>query len=75
MTKTELLLQDLKKQRRAVQNQIVNLEQEHLFTFLPSEVKDSLIESYIVTEQALQDGIYLLEVIVESMKINQGLGL
>ena len=75
MTKTELLLQDLKKQRRAVYNQIVNLEQEHLFTYLPSEVKDSLIESYIATEQALQDGIYLLEVIVESMKINQGLGI
>lgn len=73
--KTELALRDLKKQHRAVQNQIVFLERDHLFTYLPSEVKDSLIESYIATEQALQDGIHLLEVIVESIKINQGLGI
>ena len=75
MTKTELLLQDLKKQRQAVYNQIVNLEQEHLFTFLPMEVKDSIIETYLVTEEVLADGIQKLEEIVQSMKVNEGLGL
>ena len=68
MTKTELLLQDLKKQRRAVQNQIVNLEQDHLFTFLPLEVKDSIIETYLVTEEVLQDGIQKLEELVQAME-------
>ena len=75
MTKTELLLQDLKKQRQAVYNQIVNLEQDHLFTFLPLEVKDSIIETYLVTEEVLADGIQKLEEIVQSMKVNEGLGL
>lgn len=75
MTKTELLLQDLKKQRQAVYNQIVNLEQDHLFTFLPLEVKDSIIETYLVTVEVLEDGIQKLEEIVQSMKVNEGLGL
>lgn len=75
MTKTELLLQDLKKQRQAVYNQIVNLEQEHLFTFLPMEVKDSIIETYLTTVEVLEDGIQKLEEIVQSMKVNEGLGL
>ena len=74
-TKTELLLQDLKKQRRAVQNQIINLEQDHLFSFLPLEVKDSIIETYLVTEEVLQDGIQKLEELVQAMKINEGLGI
>lgn len=75
MTKTELLLQDLKKQRQAVYNQIVNLEQDHLFTFLPLEVKDSIIETYLTTVEVLEDGIQKLEEIVQSMKVNEGLGL
>jgi hypothetical protein len=75
MTKTELLLQDLKKQRQAVYNQIVNLEQDHLFTFLPLEVKDSIIETYLVTEEVLADGIQKLEELVQVMKVNEGLGI
>jgi hypothetical protein len=75
MTKTELLLQDLKKQRQAVYNQIVNLEQDHLFTFLPLEVKDSIIETYLVTEEVLADGIQKLGELVQVMKVNEGLGI
>ena len=75
MTKTELLLQDLKKQRQAVYNQIVNLEQDHLFTFLPLEVKDSIIETYLVTEEVLADGIQKLEELVQVMKVSEGLGI
>jgi hypothetical protein len=73
--KTELALQGLKKQRQAVYNQIVNLEQDHLFTYLPLEIKDSIIEAYLATEEALADGIQKLEEIVQLMKVNEGLGL
>lgn len=75
MTKAELVLQDLKKQRRAAHNQIVNLEQDHLFTSLPLEVKDLVIETYIIMEETLEDSIQKLEELVQSMKINEGLGL
>jgi hypothetical protein len=73
--KTELALQGLKKQRQAIYNQIVSLEQDHLFTYLPLEVKDSIIEAYLATEEALADGIQKLEEIVQLMKVNEGLGL
>lgn len=73
--KTELALQSLKKQRQAIYNQIVGLEQDHLFTYLPLETKDSIIEAYLRTEEVLADEIQKLEGLVQSMKINQGLGL
>lgn len=73
--RTELALQSLKKQRQAIYNQIVSLEQDHLFTYLPLETKDSIIEAYLRTEEVLADEIQKLEGLVQSMKINQGLGL
>ena len=73
--RTELALQSLKKQRQTIYNQIVSLEQDHLFTYLPLETKDSIIEAYLRTEEVLADEIQKLEELVQSMKINQGLGL
>lgn len=75
MIKTELALQDLKKKRQTIQNQIVSLEQDHLFTYLPLEIKDSILEAYVALNDTLEDEIQKLEELVQSMKINQGLGL
>ena len=73
--KTELALQNLKKRHQAIQNQIVGLEQDHLFTYLPSDIKDSILEAYIALNDTLENEIQKLEDVVGFIKINQGLGL
>jgi len=75
MTKTELVLEDFKKKLRVVQNQIADIEQDHLFTYLPMEVKDSTLEALMSLEGTLTDGIVRLEEMVQLMKVNEGLGL
>ena len=73
--RTELALQDLKKYHRVIKDQLNMIERDHLHTYLPWKIKEPILEAYIALNDTLENEIQELEEAVQSMKINQGLGL
>lgn len=74
INKTELALKDLKNKHRAVRNHLKALETDHIHSYLPGSVKDSILEAYIALDETLEEQVEALEKIVMFQSINQGLG-
>ena len=75
ISKLELALAALKKNRKIVKQQLVDLESELIFCFLSGPVMTSLVEAYLTQLEELDEAIALTEVHLEMQKINAGLGL
>jgi len=74
-SKVEMALESLKKNRVQLHAQLVDIESELIFCYLPGETKNNLINSLIDAIEVLDEEIAKLEEQQMFRELNQGLGL
>jgi len=75
MEKLEIAISSLKSNRNQLRVQLLNLESELVFCYLPAKTKDRLINSLVEAIEILDEEITQLEEQAMFKDINQGLGL
>ena len=75
MEKLEIAISSLKSNRKQLRVQLLNLEEELVFCYLPAKSKDRLINSLVEAIEILNEEINQIEDQLMFKDINQGLGL